>query len=209
ATMFAAIEDQLPPTTMALMWASHMLVDYWMYLIAGTALIGWAISQWLGSEQGRDLLDGCKLRMPGLRTIMMELYLTQIFRVLGLSLGNGVSVPDALASCRDVVQNNRFRRFIADVEKQVQEGGGIATGFEQASFIPPLVRQMVNTGEKTGNLAKVLTRTADYYERELARRLDRVAKLTEPVMLLVMGVIVGGLVSSLILPIFKLSRAVS
>lgn len=206
--MFAAIHDQLPVTTIALMWASDMLVDYWIFLIIGLAVVIWATRQWLSSDDGRSLLDNWKLQIPGLRQIMIEMYLVQAFRVLGLSMSNGVSVPDALESCRDVVKNVRFRRFIADVASGVQEGGGIATQFEQAQFIPPLVRQMVATGEQTGNLAAVLTRIAEFYERELARRLDRVSKLAEPVMLLVMGVVVGVLVSSLILPIFKLSRAV-
>lgn len=208
-TMFVKIQDQLPATTLALMWASNVLIEYWIYLLGGLALVIWTISRWLGSGDGRELVDGWKLRIPGLRQIMIELYLVQSFRVLGLSLSNGVNVPDALESCRDVVRNTRFRRFIREVETRVQEGGGIAKAFEQAIFIPPLVRQMVATGEETGNLASVLTRIADFYERELARRLDRVSKLAEPVMLLVMGVVVGILVSSLILPIFKLSRAVS
>ncbi|MDH3589912.1 MAG: type II secretion system F family protein, partial [Gammaproteobacteria bacterium] len=208
-TMFVAIQDQLPATTIALMWASNTLINYWIYLLAGLVVAVWAMSQWLASPNGRELVDGWKLRIPGLRQITIELYLVQSFRVLGLSLSNGVNVPDALESCRDVVRNVRFRRFIRDVESRVQEGGGIARAFEQAVFIPPLVRQMVSTGEEAGNLAPVLTRVADFYERELTKRLDRVSKLAEPVMLLVMGVVVGVLVSSLILPIFKLSRAVT
>lgn len=207
--MFAAIHDQLPATTIALMWASNMLTEYWIYLLATVAVMVWATSQWLNSVGGRELVDTWKLRTPVIREIMIQMYLAQAFRVLGLSLSNGVNVPDALHSSRDIVRNVRFRRFITEVESRVQEGSGIATAFEQADFIPPLVRQMVSTGEQTGNLAGVLTRVADFYERELARRLDRVSKLAEPVMLLVMGVVVGVLVSSLILPIFKLSRAVS
>ena len=208
-SMFAAIHDQLPATTIALMWASNMLIDYWIYLLAGAATAGWAVSQWIGSATGRALVDSWTLRLPVVSRIMIQLYLVQSFRVLGLSLANGVNVPDALESCRGVVRNTRYRAFIGDVEKQVQEGGGFAKAFGKAGFIPPLVRQMVVTGDETGNLAAVLLRIADFYERELGKQLDRISKLAEPIMLLVMGVVVGVLVSSLILPIFKLSRAVT
>jgi type II secretory pathway component PulF len=88
------------------------------------------------------------------------------------------------------------------------EGEGIAVGFKNSSFIPPVVQQMISTGEETGNLAKVMTKLSDHYERELTSRLQLLSRMVEPVMLLVMGVVVGLLVSSLILPIFKLSRAV-
>jgi type II secretory pathway component PulF len=76
------------------------------------------------------------------------------------------------------------------------------------SFIPPIVEQMISTGEETGNLPKVMSRLADYFEDELSNKLETLSRLAEPVMLLVMGGVVGVIVSSLILPIFKLSRAV-
>ena len=138
----------------------------------------------------------------------MQLYLVQSLRVMGLSLGNGVSVMDTLASCRDVVDNSLYRRFINQVEAKVQEGEGLAAAFSEAEFIPPAVRQMVSTGEETGNLPRVMSRVAAYYERELDKRLAAFARAVEPVMLIVMGAVVGLIVSSLILPIFKLSRAV-
>jgi len=101
-----------------------------------------------------------------------------------------------------------FNRFISRLKTHVKEGAGFATGFEQADFIPPTVKQMIKTGDSTGNLAQVMARVADYYETELEKKLALFAKMVEPIMLLVMGTVVGLIVSSLILPIFKLSRAV-
>ena len=88
-------------------------------------------------------------------------------------------------------------------------GRGIAAGFQAADFVPPTVKHMVSTAEESGNLAKVMSRLADFNEAQLAKRLATFSKMAEPIMLLVMGAVVGLLVSSLILPIFKLSRAVS
>ena len=206
--MFSAIADQLPVTTIALMKASHVLIQYWLPIcggfIAGVAGLIW----WLRTPSGKAALDRFKLRVFGLRDIYIQIYLIQSMRVLGLSLANGVTVPDALASCREVVSNKVFQRFLTGVEEKVNEGGGFAAAFQTEDFIPPLVRQMVTTGEETGNLPKILSRVADYYERELAKQLASFSRMVEPVMLIVMGGVVGLIVSSLILPIFKLSQAV-
>jgi len=127
---------------------------------------------------------------------------------MGLSLANGVSVPDTLVSCREVVSNGVFRRFLSTVENSVREGAGFAVAFQQSDFIPATVKQMITTGEETGSLSRVLGRIAEYYERELNKRLLSFTRMIEPIMLIVMGGVVGLIVSSLILPIFKLSRAV-
>ena len=102
-----------------------------------------------------------------------------------------------------------FRGLITDVEQNAQAGAGVAAGFAGAEFVPPLAKHMVATGEQSGNLGKVMARVAEYYSAQLTKRLAMLSKLAEPLMLLIMGVMVGVLVSSLILPIFKLSRAVS
>ena len=187
---------------------SDLLTRHWLLLsiglIAGLSVLGW----WLHTPAGSRALDTLKMRLFFVRTIFLQIYLTQSLRVLGLSLANGVSVMDALASCRDVVPNRIFRQFLTEVEGKVKEGAGFAAAFQEAGFIPPTVRQMVTTGEESGSLAHVLGRIADYYERELGRRLATFSRVVEPLMLMVMGVVVGLIVSSLILPIFKLSRAV-
>ena len=206
--MFSTIADQLPITTIVLMNASHVLIQYWIPIIGGITAGLAGLIWWLRTPVGKDALDRFKLKAFGIRDIFIQIYLIQSMRVLGLSLANGVTVPDSLASCREVVSNKMFQRFLNSVEEKVNEGGGFAAAFQTASFIPPLVRQMVRTGEETGNLPKILSRVADYYERELAKKLAAFTRMVEPVMLIVMGGVVGLIVSSLILPIFKLSQAV-
>jgi type II secretory pathway component PulF len=113
---------------------------------------------------------------------------------------------EALAASREVVDNSAFRAFLGRVEEHIQRGAGLAAGFELEPFVPNIVRQMISTGEATGNLARVMGRIADHYERELSRKVATVARMAEPLMLVVMGGVVGLIVSSLILPIFQLSR---
>jgi type II secretory pathway component PulF len=207
--MFAQIQDQLPPTTVALMWLSDFLRGYWLQFLVALAAVGVLSLRWAASSAGAARMDLVKLTMPVIRDVYTQLYLVQTLRIMSLSLSHGVSVVDTLEACRDVIANSRFRAFLARVQRTVQEGGTISAGFDTGEFIPLIVRQMVNTGETTGNLGKVLGRIADYYERELGKKLTAISKMAEPVMLLIMGVLVGVLVSSLILPIFKLSSAVN
>jgi type II secretory pathway component PulF len=208
ADLFASIRDQLPATTVFLMGVSELFREQWHFVLAGLAALYLAARYWASSSAGRARIDWAQLHMPPLRGIFTRLYLLQSLRVLSLSLGNGVGILDALHASRDVVRNGLYHRFISGVVERVQGGEGIAAGFAGTPFIPPIVQQMIKTGEETGNLPKVMGRLADHYERELSGKLEAVSRLAEPVMLLVMGLVVGLLVSSLILPIFKLSRAV-
>jgi type II secretory pathway component PulF len=207
--MFASIYDQLPASTKILMGASDVIRDYWLVLVAGLGGVFFAMRQWMNSPSGTARIDHLKLHVPGIRDVFTQIYLVQSLQVLSLSLNNGVSVMESLEACRDVVKNSLFRGLIARVEESVQAGAGVAAGLADSTFLPDLAKHMIATGEQTGNLGKVAGRICDYYEAQLAKKLDSLSKLAEPIMLLVMGVVVGVLVSSLILPIFKLSRAVS
>lgn len=208
ADMFAVIRNQLPLTTVFLMNLSDFLLQHWLPTLftvaAGIAIAGYA---W---QQPRVIarIDRLKLTMPGARGLFTQLYLLQFMQVLSLSLSSGVTVLETLIASREVVKNSLFQQFLARVETRVTEGSGIAAAFREFPFIPQMVQQMVSTGEETGNLPAVAQRLAEFYERDLVKRMKILSKLAEPVMLVVMGGIVGIIVSSLILPIFKLSKAI-
>ncbi|NIV52742.1 MAG: hypothetical protein GWN53_12810 [Gammaproteobacteria bacterium] len=176
--------------------------------MGGTIAAVILVYRWIRQPEGAAAIDRLKLRVPVLRDIFAQIYLSQFLRVMGLSIANGVSVPDALRACQEIVNNSEFRRFLDRVQRQVHEGRGISAAFQDTSFVPPLVRQMIATGDEAGNISAVMTRIATFYERELMRQLTTLSRMVEPIMLLVMGVVVGLVVASLILPIFKLSRAV-
>jgi type II secretory pathway component PulF len=207
AIMFGAIHDQLPLTTKVLIALSAALTEHTLAVFGGFGGVLAALVALLRRPSARIALDRLKLSTPLLRDIFIKLYLTRLLRVMGISLERGVTVLATLAACREVVPNAQFQEFIARLETEVTEGKGIAAGFNDSAFIPISVRQMISTGEQSGCLGKVMGRVADFYDRELTRQLTELSKLAEPVMLLVMGVLVGTIVSSLILPIFKLSSA--
>lgn len=206
--LFEMIADELPWTTVVLMAASDTLRSYWAPLGIACATAGAALWRWLRSPTGAEQLDRLSYRLPFVQTLVSELYLVQFLRTMALSLAHGVPMLDALRACHTVVPSLRFRRFISGLEERVTEGQGVAVGFREATFLPPLAGQMVSTGEESGRLALVMERVASFYERQWRKRLETATKLIEPALLLIMGVVVGLIVSSLLLPIFKLSRAV-
>jgi type II secretory pathway component PulF len=208
ADLFSSIENQLPVTTVALMALSHVLLNYWWALLAAAAVLGFAWLTWSGSAMGQYALDRFKLTAPILKKISIKLYLIQTLRVLGLSLKHGVNLLEALKITKDVVKNQIYHEFIDGIIQDINEGRKMAHGFQSTAFIPPVVKQMIATGEETGNLALVCTRLADYFQKDLEKVLKLTTKAMEPIMLIFMGVVVGVIVSSLILPIFKLSHAV-
>lgn len=209
AELFAKIHDHLPVTTKFLMWTSDSLINYWPFVIAFLVGLIVLIYRWLTSEFGRRQFDKMKLSFPVLKHVFAQVYLVQSLRVMYLSLSNGVTIVDTLNSCKNTVQNKVYQDFLNKMEVMVQEGSGISAGFSQAEFVPPLVKQMISTGEETGKLPTVMGKIADHYENELLNHLKTLSKLAEPIMLVLMGAVVGIIVSSLILPIFMLSRVVN
>ncbi len=206
--LFIGLGDDLPASTRVLMSISDLLINHWMATILVVVALGAAFEAWRNSSSGRAFFDGAKLRVPGIRTIYQRLYMSQVMRVMGLSISNGVSVVDTLESCRETVANNQLRDEYATLGQRVQEGGRLSDAFSQIDSVPQLAKEMITTAEESGNLGPVATRIAGYYEEELTRLLEGFSKIAEPFMLIVMGAVVGLIVSSLLLPVFKLSQTI-
>ncbi len=207
-TLFASIYDQLPISTIFLMVLSAFVRHYWWLILIGLGATAWATVAWLKSNAGKLTLDKLRMNLPVVKEIYARIYLSQTLSILGMSISNGVPISVALKATRGVIGNSIFAGFLETIRNHVNEGRGIAIGFTESPMVPPMVRQMVATGEQTGNLGMVMTRVAEFYERDLSKRISILSKAVEPIMLIVMGVVVGLIVVSLILPIFKLSRAI-
>ncbi len=208
ADMFADIGDDLPVTTRMLMATSDFIILHWVELLVALGGAMLALIWWLRTEGGRTWLSRFKLVTPFIGRIWRRVYLVISFRVLGLSLRNGVSLVDGVRTSQQIIDNFYIRRFFTDLSNTIENGGRLSEGISHADWLPDLAKQMVVTAEESGSLPQVLIRVSDYYQKELERLLQRFSKMVEPIMLVVMGALVGLLVSALLLPIFKLSSAV-
>ena len=207
ADLFANIRNQLPVTTLFLMGLSDFLLQHWLPTLFGVIAAITAAIYGLRQPVVAARIDRLKLTLPGARGLFSQLYLLQFMQVLSLSLSNGVTILETLMASREVVKNRFFQEFLIRLEIRVTEGSGIAAAFREFPFVPSMVEQMIRAGEETGNLPAVAQRLAEFYERDLVKRMKILSKLAEPAMLVVMGGVVGVIVSSLILPIFKLSKS--
>jgi type II secretory pathway component PulF len=197
----------LPWTTRFLIAASHSLREYgWVYLVAGIGLAV-LLPYYKNSNQGQAVIDRLMVSGPWIAGIANKIYICELMRTLGSLMVSRVPLLEALEVTRGTTGNRHFRKFLDQIVVHVQQGGKFAQPLADFPFIPSSVKQMVATGEETGNLPKVLLRLAKFYDGEVDRDLKGIAAKIEPLALLVIGGIVGVIVTSVILPVFKLSQA--
>ena len=197
----------LPWTTRFLIAASHSLSEYgWVYLISGVGLVG-VLAIYTRSDHGQAAVDRILVSGPFVARIANKIYTCELLRTLGSLMASRVPLLEALEVTRTTTANTHFRKFIDRIVAHVQQGGKFSQPLTDFPYIPPSVKQMVATGEETGNLPKVLLRLAKYFDGEVERNLKSIAAKIEPLALLVIGGIVGVIVTSVVLPIFKLTHA--
>jgi type II secretory pathway component PulF len=203
---FQGKEDLLPVTTRFLMMLSASMKQYgWVYLLSAIGLaVGLKIFK--DSEPGKILIDWSSLNVPVMARLCNKIYTCQLLRTLGYLMESQVPLLEALEVNRPVIPNRHYRRFVDQIADSVQQGGRFAQPFAVNPYILDSVKQMVAAGEEAGNLPKVMLRLAQFYDTEVDRELKALASMIEPMALIVMGAVIGLIVSSVILPMFKLSR---
>lgn len=203
---FAGREDVLPITTKMLMAMSASLKGYWWVYL--TASIGVAVGLRFAkkSAPGEAFIDRAIVSGPLVSRLSHKIYTCQLLRTLGSLMDSQVPILEALEVTRGSVGNRYFRKFLDKIIDHVQEGGKFSTPFATYPYTLASVKQMVATGEEAGNLPKVMLRLAEFYDAEVDRELKNLAAMIEPIALIVMGVVVGLIVSSVILPLFKLAH---
>ena len=208
ATFFAGKESILPITTRFLMAMSHSLRGYWwVYLISTVGLIV-ALKLWKESESGQALIDRFCVSAPMVARLYNKIYTCQLLRTLGHLMSSQVPLLEALEVTRATIRNRHFSRFITQIMDHVEKGGRFAQPFTTYPYIMDSVKQMVATGEEVGNLPTVMLRLAGFYDTEVDRELKNIASLIEPIALMLLGGVVGVIVTSVILPLFRLAHAV-
>lgn len=206
APLFSRKGVKLPKPTVVMISVSQCLIEYWWAWLIGAAalVIGFLIFR--STQTGRKYLDWSKIRIPILGSMFRKVIISRSIRTLGTMIGSGVSMLDAIQLCGDVSGNYYYERAWKYVLDEITKGNRISDALSGNDLFPATLVQMIGAGEETGKLDYVLDKVSVYYDREVENSLKTATSLIEPIMITVMGVIVGGIAMSLLLPIFSLSR---
>lgn len=206
--VFEGKEDVLPWATNFLMGLSKMIIAQWPLLLAGFGVMVGLVWAALKTETGSFWFDKFKLSAPVLRAMFRSLYLSRSLQTMGQLLNAGVPMLDTLTITGDVSGNQLYKIMWRKVYTSVKQGKKIATPLQNDKLLPRAVVQMISAGEESGKLGEVLDQISSYYAKALKENIKAVTGMIEPVMILVMGTIVGFIAMAIILPIFKMSQIV-
>ncbi len=209
ATVFKGKEAALPGPTKFLMALSNFTVEYWwvMLVVALAGVIGFLA--FIRTELGGFWWDKFKLTAPLMKRMFRALYISRSLHTMGELLNAGVPMLDTLSITADVSGNRLYHRMWRAVHSSVKQGRKIQTTLGRSNLLPKSVVQMISAGEESGKLGEVLDEISTYYNKLLRDAIKSVTSMIEPLMIVLMGSIVGFIAMAIILPIFKMSSLVS
>ncbi|MDP6693524.1 MAG: type II secretion system F family protein, partial [Phycisphaerales bacterium] len=192
AKIYEMRSASLPWPTKVLLAMSDLLLSNWMYWIPALVAILISAIVWCKTPTGRSTVDWLKLKLPVFGPMFSQLYTTRAARTLSTLLAAGVGALDAIGICRDVTNNVHFDRLWTDMEENIRNGGSMSDAAFQSQFVPSYVASMMSSGERAGRLSQVMDRVAAFTDEELESRVKKLGSMIEPLMILVMGTVVGG-----------------
>jgi len=208
SSMFASVNMELPLPTRVVIGASHILTRFWYFIIGAVLLLVFAFRTYYGTPAGRKTIDGMMLRAPVIGDLLRKSAVSRFTRTLGTLISSGVSILDGLEITAKTAGNRVIYDAIMQSRQSIAGGETIAGPLQTSGVFPPMVISMISVGEQTGGLDEMLTKIADFYDSEVDVAVSALLSLMEPIMIVVLGVIVGGMVVAMYLPIFDMVNAV-
>lgn len=208
SAMFASVNMTLPLPTRVVIGASHVLLRFWwlMFLVLGVGI--WGFRAYYRTPGGRKVVDGGMLRAPVIGDLLRKSAVSRFTRTLGTLISSGVSILDGLEITAKTAGNRVIHDAVMQSRQSIAGGETIAGPLQTSAVFPPMVISMISVGEQTGGLDDMLTKIADFYDAEVDVAVSALLSLMEPIMIVVLGVIVGGMVVAMYLPIFDMVNAV-
>ncbi len=208
SSMFSSLGGKLPLPTQLLVYASHAMV----YVIPIGLVVGIAVAAWWRvnkhTERVRSIVDPLKLKLPVFGPLMTKIAIARFSRNFSNMIGAGVPILTALRIVGDVSGNWVLRKALVEVAESVRQGESIATPLTEAAVFPAMVTQMISVGEDSGSLETMLMKIADFYDAEVQATTEALTSLIEPLLIAFLGVVVGGMIVALYLPIFKITSLI-
>jgi len=206
ARIFSDLGQAIPLPTQIILSFSQFVKGYWWVVLGAIALIYLGLKIYNQNEERKWRWDRFKLRWVAIGDLIKKVEVARFSRTLGTLLQSGVSILPALNLVKEISQNRAVSRSIAYIHDRLSEGKGISKSLEETAVFPPLAVHMIGVGEETGRLDEMLIKVAETYEENFQNSVKRFVALLEPMIILIMGAVVGFIVVSILLAIFSINE---
>ena len=206
--MFASVNLDLPLPTRIVIGMSNVLKGYWWAIIGIAGISVFALTRYYKTAPGRLQIDALMLRFPVLGDLLRKSAVSRFTRTLGTLISSGVSILDGLEITARTAGNMVIHNAVMESRQSIAGGDTISAPLQRSKVFPPMVISMIAVGEQTGGLDEMLSKIADFYDEEVDAAVGTLLSLMEPIMIVVLGVVVGGMVVAMYLPIFDMVNAV-
>ncbi len=207
-SMFASVNMELPLPTRIVIMLSDVLIGYWWAMLLAIGAVIFAIRRYYGTLSGRRNIDSLLLKSPVLGDLLRKSAVSRFTRTLGTLISSGVSILEGLEITAKTAGNMVIHDAVMASRQSIAGGETIAAPLEKSKVFPPMVISMIAVGEQTGGLDEMLSKIADFYDEEVDVAVSALLSLMEPAMIVFLGVIVGGMVVAMYLPIFDMMNTV-
>jgi type IV pilus assembly protein PilC len=207
--IFKDFGAKLPGPTQFLLDLSHFVTANWYYLVGGAAGIFFGVRYLLRTKQGREAWDRWKLKLPVFGPLIHKICMTRFARTFAQLIRSGVPILEVMEIVGETSGNWVMEVAIRAVSLDVEKGDPMTTAMSKQKIFPPMLLRMLSAGEQTGKIEVMFDKMADFWDEEVEATLAALTSLIEPLLIVVLGVIVGGIVIAMFLPIFKLNDVVS
>jgi type IV pilus assembly protein PilC len=204
AQLFSGLGGEMPLITRIVIGASNFIGRFILLIIPALVAAGVAVARWHRTYRGRRILDGLLLKIPVIGMLLRKIAVARFCRTLATLTSSGVPILDGLEITAKTAGNAIIEDAVMAVRKSVEEGKTISEPLAETKVFPAMVVQMINVGEQTGALDQMLSKIADFYEEEVDTAVAGLMKLIEPVMITVLGVIIGTIVTAMYLPLYSI-----
>lgn len=207
--MFEGMGGQLPGLTQALISASEFMQKYFLFMVAVVVIIVVAFNRFYKTEKGRWMIDSLLLKSPVFGELLKKVAVAKFSRTLSTMMSSGVPILEGLLIVSKTSGNVVIERALMNTRQAISEGRSIAEPLSETGIFPPMVVQMISVGEATGALDSMLSKIANFYDDEVDVAVDSMTALLEPIMMVFLGGVVGGMIIAMYLPVFKLASVVT
>lgn len=207
--LYIDLKKELPFITHVLVAASAFMRDFWWLILIILVIGGYFLMQYLKTEAGIRTLDSLKLNMPFINGMFRKLYMARFARTGETLLTTGVPMLDMLRISSESVNNSLIATGISRAADKVKGGKALSAALQSEDYIPPLVPQMIKIGEQSGRIDEMMGKTAKIYEDELDEEIRAISTAIEPILMVVLAIVAGGMVAAILLPIYSLVNTAS